>query len=361
MKTLDFNKIYFTKDQIDILSSYKTQIDDAIRVASLDFFNLSLELLDKQTDKIKKLYAQILENPIDFSVKETINLDMEKRDYCENEAQLEDYWRKYIKYQVLSEIISIENEQKKADSLATDSVRTPKDFATIEKEAREKILKRYDTRFKRMSKITRSDRFADFVNAIAGAFDPHTNYFPPTEKEDFDISMSGKLEGIGATLSEKDTSLANASVITASSTITTGILMIEIIPDKQWKIIVNTIHFDPNRATFNQISSEQQKENTDTLDSIVRQIKQHGSVTILVEGYANNVTNTVKEDREELIPLSNLRAKTILEMLVERGLDRELLSANGKGGANPLAAWKDRENWWKNRRVEFIVTKGDNE
>lgn len=204
MKTLDYNKIYFTKDQIDILSSYKTQLDDAIRIASLDFFNLSLELLDKQTNKIKDLYGKILENPMDYSVKETINLDMEHREYCENETQLEDYWRKYIKYQVLTEIISIENEQKKADSLATDSVKTPKDFATIEKEAREKILKRYDTRFKRMSKITRSDRFADFVNAIAGAFDPHSNYFPPTEKEDFDISMSGKLEGIGATLSEKD-------------------------------------------------------------------------------------------------------------------------------------------------------------
>ena len=166
---------------------------------------------------------------------------------------------------------------------------------------------------------------------------------------------------VTTTLSEKDAAIAGAAVLTASVPLTTGILMIEIIPEKQWKIIVNTIHFDPNKATFNQISEEQQKENRETLDSIVRQIKQHGSVYILVEGYANNVTNTAKEDREELIPLSNLRANTILEMLVERGLDRPLLSSTGKGGANPLAAWKDRENWWKNRRVEFIVTKGDNE
>ncbi len=166
---------------------------------------------------------------------------------------------------------------------------------------------------------------------------------------------------VSVTLSEKDAALAGTSVVTASSQITAGILMIEIIPDKQWKIIVNTIHFDPDRATFNKISPEQQKENNDTLDSIVRQIKQHGSVSILVEGYANNVTNTAREDREELIPLSTLRADTILELLVERGLNQSAISATGRGGANPIAAWKDHDNWWKNRRVEFIVTKGDNE
>lgn len=165
---------------------------------------------------------------------------------------------------------------------------------------------------------------------------------------------------VTAELSEKDAALAGAKVLTCSAPITTGILMIVIIPDKQWKIIVNTIHFDPDRATFNQISPEQQKENNDTLDSLVRQINQLGSVTILVEGYANNVTNTTREDREELIPLSTLRADTILELLVERGLDQSVISAKGRGGANPIAAWKDHDNWWKNRRVEFIVTKNDN-
>ena len=45
MKSLDYNKMYFTKDQIDILSTYKTKIDDQIRSNSLEFFNLSIELL----------------------------------------------------------------------------------------------------------------------------------------------------------------------------------------------------------------------------------------------------------------------------------------------------------------------------
>ncbi|MCR4799374.1 MAG: carboxy terminal-processing peptidase [Bacteroidales bacterium] len=202
MKSLDYNKMFFTKDQIDILSSYKTKIDDEIKSSSLDFFNLSIELLDKQIDKIQNLYQSVLEKPFDYNVKESINLNTDKREYCANQSELTEYWTKYLKYQVLTEIVSIENEQKKLREESDTA--TLKTESEIEKEAREKIIKRYETRFKRMKKISRNDRFSSYVNAMAGAFDPHTNYFPPTEKEDFDISMSGKLEGIGATLSEKD-------------------------------------------------------------------------------------------------------------------------------------------------------------
>lgn len=202
LKTLDYSKMYFTKDQIDILSSYKTKIDDEIANNSLDFFNLSLELIDKQIQVIKDLYPELLKQPFDYTKEEFININTDKRDYCANQTELNEYWRKYIKYQVIAEITDKENEQnKKAESSDTVTIKT---FEQLEKEARETILKRYDTRYKRIAKITRNDRFSSYVNAIAGAFDPHTNYFPPTEKEDFDISMSGKLEGIGATLSEKD-------------------------------------------------------------------------------------------------------------------------------------------------------------
>ncbi|MBR5433231.1 MAG: carboxy terminal-processing peptidase [Bacteroidales bacterium] len=203
LKSLDYNKVYFTKDQIDILSSYKTKIDDQIKSNSLEFFNLSVELIDKQLDKIKNLYPTLLKNPFDFAIKEDININSDKRDFCNSQAELEEYWRKYIKYQVLTEIITLENEQKKRQDSLQTAVKI-KTFEELEDTARQIILKRYDTRFKRIAKISRNDRFSSFVNAIAGAFDPHTNYFPPTEKEDFDISMSGKLEGIGATLSEKD-------------------------------------------------------------------------------------------------------------------------------------------------------------
>ena len=157
--------------------------------------------------------------------------------------------------------------------------------------------------------------------------------------------------------SEKDRERTARSELISEDIVKTGILFQVVIPDKKWKIIVNTIYFDPDRATFEKISEEQQQENKETLESITKQILEHGEVDVVVEGYANNVSNTERENVLELIPLSRLRAQTIMNILIENGLKEDILSFKGNGGLNPIAKWEDRENWWKNRRVEFVVTK----
>lgn len=157
--------------------------------------------------------------------------------------------------------------------------------------------------------------------------------------------------------SVKDKERTGISELKDEDSVKTGILFQVVIPDKQWKIIVNTIHFDPDRATFEKISEEQRQENLDTLEILSKEIAEHGEVEVLVEGYANNVSNTERENRQELIPLSRLRAETIMKLLIENGLDEEILSYKGNGGMNPIAKWEDHDNWWKNRRVEFIVTR----
>jgi carboxyl-terminal processing protease len=107
-------------------------------------------------------------------------------------------WEKILKANVLDEIVQVQNGQEN-DSLKVDKTEI-KSFATIEKEAREKVLKDYDRLFERMEKLRREDRFSDYINSITEQFDPHTSYFSPNDKEDFDIGMSGRLEGIGARL-----------------------------------------------------------------------------------------------------------------------------------------------------------------
>ena len=51
-------------------------------------------------------------------------------------------------------------------------------------------------------KDERADYMEKFFNAVTSVYDPHTVYFPPKRKEDFDIDISGQLEGIGAVLQE---------------------------------------------------------------------------------------------------------------------------------------------------------------
>ena len=190
-----------------------------------------------------------------------------------------------------------------------------------------------------------------------GKLPEHVEWDGQSDNGETVFSLNEYFAKLSVIPSEHDQQRTGYNELTSEDKIKTGVLFEIIIPDKQWKIIVNTIHFDPDRATFERISEEQKLENKETIESITRQILEHNEVEVLVEGYANNVSNTERENREELIPLSNLRAKTIMNILVENGLDRNILSYDGNGGSNPIAKWEDRENWWKNRRVEFIVTR----
>jgi carboxyl-terminal processing protease len=55
------------------------------------------------------------------------------------------------------------------------------------------------------------------MNAITGYFDPHTEYFPPQQKEEFEIQMSGQFEGIGAQLKQGGEFVTIEKIISGSA------------------------------------------------------------------------------------------------------------------------------------------------
>ncbi|MBP9133319.1 MAG: carboxy terminal-processing peptidase [Saprospiraceae bacterium] len=195
---LDGGKRFLIQADVDKLKPYEKQIDDEILATKLNFFNASLDIINAAQSRVKSYYKEILAKPMTFNEKETISYDFEKMPYAKNEKELYARWEKILKANVLDEIVQVQNGQEN-DSLKVDKTE-PKSFATIEKEAREKVLKDYDRLFERMEKLRREDRFSDYINSITEQFDPHTSYFSPNDKEDFDIGMSGRLEGIGARL-----------------------------------------------------------------------------------------------------------------------------------------------------------------
>lgn len=118
----------------------------------------------------------------------------------------------------------------------------------------------------------------------------------------------------------------------------------------------NILFFSKNGAVFSGLSRLQIAQNERTIDEAVALIKEHPDCHVLIEGYANNISGTEKEDRTACMPLSLWRAEYIKKELIKRGIKAEQIETVGRGGANPLAGRKDRDNWWKNRRVEFVIT-----
>ena len=221
IEALDPSKRFFNQADIDEFSAYETQIDDQIRNKDLTFFNLTYDRLVKRLNESKDFYKDILAKPFDYSVKEEFNTDYDKLPYAKNVSELKEKWRKQIKLSTLSSLtdkIKIQEDKKngilpekkeneKDEGQKKDGVvdnAPPKSFEQLEKETRESSLKSLNEYFEFIGDLDQNDWFSVFVNAIATRFDPHTNYFPPDEKERFDVSMSGKLEGIGARLQKKN-------------------------------------------------------------------------------------------------------------------------------------------------------------
>ena len=231
IEALDPSKRFFLQSDIDEFSKYETLLDDQLLNKELTFFNLTYNRLMKRMLEGKGFYKDILSTPFDYSVDETFNTDYEKAPYAKNVSELKERWRKQIKLSTLSSLTDRlkiqENKEKgivdKEDKTTSEVLKPgesvdglsnsendkssndkPKTFEELEKITRESSLKSLDEYFGFMEDLTRDEWFSVYVNSITARFDPHTNYFPPEEKERFDVSISGKFEGIGARLQKKN-------------------------------------------------------------------------------------------------------------------------------------------------------------
>ncbi|MDP3359081.1 MAG: carboxy terminal-processing peptidase [Lutibacter sp.] len=202
LERLDPSKRYFLQSDIDEFSAFRTKIDDQINNEDLSFFFLVYNRFMQRTKESKIYYKEILANKFNFEVIETLELDPEKMPYPKTKNDLVNIWNKQLKYNALTRLhdkISDEEDKFKADSAY---VKKPTDLLEIE--VREATLTSMNDLYDRIDELTYSDWFSTFANCITETFDPHTSYFAPNVKKQFDESMAGKLEGIGARLQKKN-------------------------------------------------------------------------------------------------------------------------------------------------------------
>ena len=232
IEALDPSKRFFLQADIDEFSKYELELDDQLLNKDLTFFDLTYTRLIQRIEESKSIYKSILNQPFDYTVDESFNTDYEKMPYAKNTSELKERWRKQIKLSTLSSLVdrqeiqdsngiidkdlkavaaplgeesefqdAAETENKKEVAVSKDK---KKSFDELEKETRESSLKSLDEYFGFIKDLTRKDYFSVYLNSVTSKFDPHTNYLAPEDKERFDVSMSGKLEGIGARLQKKN-------------------------------------------------------------------------------------------------------------------------------------------------------------
>ncbi len=222
IKRMDNSKKFFLQSDIDELSKFKEKIDDELNDASVDFFNKANLIYEKRFAEAKAYYSALLDRPFNFKEEETIETDGDKIVYAKNVSELKDAWRKSLKYQTLvrySDMIEARDKAKEKEDTAAIAKKSNEE---LEEDARKKVLKSTDEAFKNLGELDREDRFNLYVGCFANVQDPHTEFFPPADKANFDIAMSGKLEGIGAQLQQKDDEIKVTSIVPGSPSYRNG-------------------------------------------------------------------------------------------------------------------------------------------
>jgi outer membrane protein OmpA-like peptidoglycan-associated protein len=108
-------------------------------------------------------------------------------------------------------------------------------------------------------------------------------------------------------------------------------------------VVLQNVLFETNKTNL-------LKESFEPLDKLLEQLQTNKTMKIEIRGHTDN-----EGDEKLNQKLSEERAKTIVDYLVSKKIDKSRLSFKGFGSKQPIASNDTEEGRQKNRRVEFVI------
>jgi carboxyl-terminal processing protease len=205
LESIDSQHTSLLASDIADFEQYKLRFDDMIRSGDVDpAFAIFARFQQRNRDRIKFAVAQLEKEP-DWTLKETFEFDREKAPWATSSTELDEYWRKRVKNDALSMILS----GKTWD------------------ETSKLLKKRYEQTLKRIDQVSADDVFESLMNSYARAYDPHSSYFSPRSSEEYRIQMSLNYDGIGASLQLVDDYVTIMNVIEGGPAAVAGTLTVK--------------------------------------------------------------------------------------------------------------------------------------
>jgi carboxyl-terminal processing protease len=223
VKRFDYGKQFLMSSDIKALDDYRYKMDDQMLDGNHILLNMTSDRYRSGIQRADKIRKEVFKKQFDFTKNESIEVDAEKRKFPRNKKEFTNHWRKLFKQSVLNTYVSLKEEQeepakdkkKKEKKKKGKKEKKEKKLTDVElrKKAHKTVSEKYERLFTRLLKDDRTDYLGKFLNAMATIFDPHTVYLSPKKKEDFDIDISGQLEGIGAVLQEDGPHIKVVSIV----------------------------------------------------------------------------------------------------------------------------------------------------
>lgn len=377
LRRLDRNKRFFLQSDYEEFEPYRYLLDDQAKSGSYAFFDLVSQTYIQRVEEIDQLFEELLQEPFSFDAVEFYEYDEDTRQYPESREALKEDWRQYLKWNVLEKYYAkVKSQERRFESGSTQEgdtdtepviedpeaedeedtlgpTDTPLPLDSLKAQAQADVLKTQRNWFKRLKKFDREKQLDFYINCMTEVFDPHTNYYPPKEKEDFDIRMSGRLEGIGAQLSERDGEIKVEMVVPGSPSYFQGEL-------KEGDIILKVAQKDSlpvsvvNMDLSDAVQLIRGKKGTQVIltvrkpDGTIVDIPIVRDVVVMEEGYAKSAILTHKDKKIGFIYLPqfytdmNRRGgrtcskdvKAEVEKLMEQEVDGIVLDLRNNGGGS---------------------------
>jgi carboxyl-terminal processing protease len=196
---LDPDKNIFLSTDIQQLAKYKTSIDNEILGDSVSFFYAAMKIYKQRISFLKGSFPALTGSPLDFTKDEMLIVNDKDEKFAADEQGQVDLWRKKIKYLALQKYSDLLDQRGKDTSLknATDA-----DLEIKGRQFASKIVNKYVDR--ELGKTSLDDYFSVFINTITNEMDPHTSFFMPVEKREWNEEITGKFYGIGAFIGEEN-------------------------------------------------------------------------------------------------------------------------------------------------------------
>lgn len=202
LDALDNGKNYFLASDIESFNSEKYQLDDKLFKGDIQFYYDVFNVYLKRMNERMSFIDELLNNEFDYSIDENYEYDRDKSGWAQNQAELNELWRKRLKNDALTYKLN------------------GKDWEFIQKT----LKKRYKNFSHFLNQYNSEDVFQLAMNSFTQAIDPHTNYLSPVTSDNFKIDMSLSLEGIGTRLQTEDDYTKVAEIIPGGPAAKSGLL-----------------------------------------------------------------------------------------------------------------------------------------
>ncbi len=183
LELLDFSHLFFTQQDVDNLTAkYGTALDDDVLLGNL---KPAYEVYDLYTKRVESRVAKIkamLKDPFDFKNDGTIDFSRQKAPWPKDEKDADAIWRGRIESELLQERLS-EHPIEPGPQL---------------------VARRYDRLLRSVHEQDKEEQVKIFLDALAQAYDPHSEYLSKADLKNFSINMGLSLVGIGAMLRSED-------------------------------------------------------------------------------------------------------------------------------------------------------------